>query len=153
MVPSIASGEMVPDVPAGAGDLNEPPMPRPRSGMKPVRDGSEIGGIVHAMDATFIPQVLERPKVILWAFLSTCESKSKRFHLMLIGQSVKLIGIGFQIQRCLNLPVLESPRLQEPCLPGAFPVRARRRRAESLAPRGGRQHNPVAFGLCQRRVD
>ena len=46
-------------------------MPGPRSGMKPIRDGSECGGIVHAADATFIPQASERPNVILSAILST----------------------------------------------------------------------------------
>ena len=51
-------------------------MPGPRSGMKPIRDGSECGGIVHAADATFIPQASERPNVILSAILSTNVYKS-----------------------------------------------------------------------------
>ena len=76
-----------------------------------------------------------------------------RFHVMLMKQSVKLIGIGFQIQRRPNLPVLKSPRLQEPYLPGAFLVHVRRSCTEPLAPRGSRKRDPVAFGLRQRRVD
>ena len=72
---------------------------------------------------------------------------------MSMKQFVKLIGIGFQIQRGLDLSVLESPRFQKSRLSGTFPVPSRRRRAESLAPRGGRQRRPVAFDLSQRRVD
>lgn len=48
----------------------------PRSGMEPIRDGPEFGGIVHAADATFIPQALERSNVIVWACLSTYGYKS-----------------------------------------------------------------------------
>ncbi len=51
-------------------------MPGPRSGMKPIRDGSEFGGIVHAADATFLPQALERSNVVLSANLSTYVYKS-----------------------------------------------------------------------------
>ena len=72
---------------------------------------------------------------------------------MLIGQAVKLIGIRLQIQRCLDLTVLKSPRFQESRLPGAFLVCTRRGRAEPLAPRGGRQRHPVALGLRKGSVD
>ena len=60
----------------GAGDPDELSMPGPRSGMKPIRDGTEFGGIVHAADATFLPQASERSNVVLWAILSTYPYKS-----------------------------------------------------------------------------
>ena len=44
--------------------------------MKPIRDGSKFGGIVHAVDATVIPQASERSNVVLWAILSTYAYKS-----------------------------------------------------------------------------
>ena len=71
VVPSIAGEEMVPDIPAGAGDLDELEMPGPRSGMKPVRDGPKFGGIVHAVDGTFPPHELECSNVVPSATLST----------------------------------------------------------------------------------
>ena len=71
---------MVPDVPAGAGDLDELAMPGPRSGMKPIRDGSKFGGIVHAVDATVIPQASERSNVAIYAILSTYVYKSHLIH-------------------------------------------------------------------------
>ena len=40
-------------------------MPGPGSGVTPIRDGPEFGGIAHAVDATFIPQALERSDAIL----------------------------------------------------------------------------------------
>ena len=51
--------------------------------MKPIRDSSEFGGIVHAVDATFLPQALECSNVVLSAILSTYAYKSQLFQYRL----------------------------------------------------------------------
>lgn len=81
MIPSIAGEKVVPDVAASTGDLSEFAMPGARSGMKLKCDGSEFGGIVHAVDATASPQTLERTNVVLLAILSTYVYKSHNLRL------------------------------------------------------------------------